>query len=104
MRTRFCATIRRPAFSMMALIAPVKLRSVASGFRIEKVRSTAILLSFTGTNRSVYGVSLARPDGAAYTGGHFRRQDRPSSTGNVAQETENAGPLSDVRRLQCLVQ
>src|SRR3954465_8895599 len=42
MRTRFCATMRKPAFSMIALIAPVRLRLVASGLRIEKVRSTAI--------------------------------------------------------------
>lgn len=40
--TRFCATMRRPAFSMRALIAPVRLRRVASGLRIEKVRSIAI--------------------------------------------------------------
>src|ERR1700759_4518964 len=42
MRMRFCATIRRPAFSISALTAPVRLRSVASGLMIEKVRSIAI--------------------------------------------------------------
>ena len=42
MRKRFCATIRKPAFSIMALMAPVRFRVVASGLRIEKVRSTAI--------------------------------------------------------------
>jgi hypothetical protein len=42
MRTRFCATMRRPAPSMIALIAPVRLRRVASGLMIEKVRSTAV--------------------------------------------------------------
>src|SRR5207253_2850714 len=42
MRTRFCATMRKPALSMIALIAPVRLRCVASGLMIEKVRSTAI--------------------------------------------------------------
>src|SRR6187431_2034244 len=42
MRMRFCATIRRPAFSIMALIAPVRLRVVASGLRMEKVRSSAM--------------------------------------------------------------
>src|SRR5688500_18870725 len=42
MRTRFCATMRKPALSMIALIAPVRLRLVASGLMIEKVRSTAI--------------------------------------------------------------
>ena len=43
MRTRFCATMRRPACSIMALIAPVRLRAVASGLMIEKVRSIAIV-------------------------------------------------------------
>src|SRR5690348_515294 len=42
MRMRFCAMMRSPAFSIMALIAPVMLRAVASGLRIEKVRSIAI--------------------------------------------------------------
>src|SRR5262249_44732877 len=39
---RFCATMRRPAFSITALMAPVRLRAVASGLMIENVRSTAI--------------------------------------------------------------
>jgi hypothetical protein len=34
--------IRKPAPSIMALIAPVKLRAVASGLMIEKVRSIGI--------------------------------------------------------------
>ena len=42
MRTRFCAMMRRPALSIIALIAPVRLRVVASGLMIEKVRSIAI--------------------------------------------------------------
>src|SRR5262249_52532698 len=42
MRTRFCATMRRPACSIIALIAPVRLRAVASGLMIENVRSIAI--------------------------------------------------------------
>src|SRR5687767_9263288 len=42
MRMRFCAIMRRPAVSMSALMAPVRFRSVASGLRIEKVRSTAM--------------------------------------------------------------
>jgi hypothetical protein len=33
----------------------------------------------------------------------FEAARSPSLTGNVAQEMENAGPLPDVRRLQCLV-
>src|SRR5947207_15869108 len=46
MRTRFCATMRKPAPSIIALIAPVRFRSVASGLMIENVRSTAIGHSF----------------------------------------------------------
>src|SRR5215471_16185732 len=42
MRVRLCAMIRKPAPSIMALIAPVRLRAVASGLMIEKVRSIAI--------------------------------------------------------------
>src|SRR5690349_77056 len=45
MRMRFCATMRRPAFSITALTAPVRLRAVASGLMIEKVRSMAMILS-----------------------------------------------------------
>ena len=35
---RFWAMIRRPAASSLALIAPVRLRRVASGLMIENVR------------------------------------------------------------------
>src|SRR5450432_2415437 len=42
---RFWATMRRPAFSISALTAPVRLRSVASGLMIEKVRSIAMVSS-----------------------------------------------------------
>ena len=35
---RFCAMILRPAASSLALIAPVRLRRVASGLMIENVR------------------------------------------------------------------
>src|SRR5207253_3112478 len=45
MRMRFWATIRSPAFSISALIAPVRLRAVASGLIIEKVRSIAMISS-----------------------------------------------------------
>src|SRR3954470_18507383 len=45
MRIRFWATIRSPAFSINALIAPVRLRAVASGLMIEKVRSMAMISS-----------------------------------------------------------
>ncbi len=45
MWTRFCAMMRSPAPSMRALTAPVRLRRVTSGFRMEKVRSMAISVS-----------------------------------------------------------
>src|ERR1700687_1051381 len=45
MRMRFWATIRSPAFSISALIEPVRLRAVASGLMIEKVRSIAMISS-----------------------------------------------------------
>jgi len=38
--------MRKPACSIMALIAPVRLRAVASGLMIEKVRSTVMGLFF----------------------------------------------------------
>jgi hypothetical protein len=38
--------MRNPACSIMALIAPVRLRAVASGLMIEKVRSTVMGLFF----------------------------------------------------------
>src|SRR5687768_8630757 len=42
MRIRFEATTRRPASSSALVTAPVRLRRVASGLMIEKVRVTAI--------------------------------------------------------------
>src|SRR5271170_7737747 len=42
MRTRLCAMMRRPDCSIRALMAPVRLRAVASGLMIENVRSIAI--------------------------------------------------------------
>src|SRR3954466_1115111 len=48
MRMRFCATMRRPAFSMTALTAPVRFRSVASGLMMEKVRSMAMTTRIYG--------------------------------------------------------
>ena len=52
MRMRFCATMRRPAFSITALIAPVRLRAVASGLMIEKVRSIAMISSLKNADGS----------------------------------------------------
>src|SRR6476620_824338 len=104
MRTRFCATTRSPAFSIMALMAPVRLRSVASGLRIEKVRSIAIGSSFTGTNWRIYGVSLEKIGRAAYTGGCFERQGRSPRNLCPYSGGQHADPLCDVRRLQRMVQ
>src|SRR6202035_5526503 len=64
MRTRFCATMRRPTCSIMALIAPVRLRAVASGLMIEKVRSIAITTSFAERADAVRGlIAAARGSG-----------------------------------------
>src|SRR3954462_14335751 len=52
MRMRFWATIRRPAFSISALTAPVRLRAVASGLMIEKVRSIAMISSLKSVGGS----------------------------------------------------
>src|SRR5437867_6730247 len=41
-RSRFCATILRPFCSKRWLIAPVKLRRVASGLMIDRVRTMAM--------------------------------------------------------------
>src|SRR5512146_1738361 len=96
MRTRFWPRTRRRAFSIMALIAPVRLRSVASGLRIEKVRSSAIvdIPSVKLIGRLTETCWLGRL-AAAYTGRSEGRQD--------AGETHEIA-LSDVRRLQCLEQ
>jgi hypothetical protein len=57
--------MRRPACSIIALIAPVRLRAVASGLRMENVRSTAI--------DDLPHVPLLR-DAAAYSGRPTWRQ------------------------------
>jgi hypothetical protein len=59
--------MRKPACSIMALIAPVRLRAVASGLMIEKVRSTVMGLFF----EEGYG---GEPSAAAYSGGAGARQ------------------------------
>src|SRR6516225_4972544 len=68
MRVRLCATIRKPAPSIIALIAPVKLRAVASGLMIEKVRSIAIGLFFKEEN-------AGEQTAAAYSERSLARQD-----------------------------
>src|SRR5579871_1417685 len=63
MRMRFWPTMRRPAFSISAFTAPVRLRAVASGLMIEKVRSVAILvlkLTGCGGGRAYIGDPLVR--------------------------------------------
>src|SRR5690349_4582886 len=60
MRMRFWATIRSPAFSINALTAPVRLRSVASGLMIEKVRSIAMISSLQKRRLRVAGLISAQ--------------------------------------------
>src|SRR5262245_33019688 len=60
--------MRKPACSIMALIAPVRLRAVASGLMIENVRSIAIWqASFVGGLRP-------GKTGAAYNDGPYQPQ------------------------------
>src|SRR5215813_10745867 len=61
MRMRFCATMRRPAFSISALTAPVRLRAVASGLMIEKVRSVAMSFRPELTGSSGCGAYIGAP-------------------------------------------
>src|SRR5712671_1586425 len=61
MRMRFWATIRKPAFSISALTAPVRLRSVASGLMIEKVRSIAMITSLQNAGGELPGLYRRRP-------------------------------------------
>src|SRR5690606_33006605 len=61
--------MRRPAFSMTALIAPVRLRAVASGLMMENVRSIAM--------RRLPGSRCCRKrSGAGYSCAAQRLQDR----------------------------
>src|SRR5512136_1600861 len=64
---RFCATVRGRAASMMGLIAPVRLRLVASGLRMQKVRSLAMrahrLVSLSAEKLSVALIPAAPPRG-----------------------------------------
>src|SRR5882762_8939631 len=81
MRMRFCATIRSPAFSIRALIAPVRLRSVASGLMIEKVRSIAMIYPW---NREVRLRRLYRRHGGSASdqaGSRERHQAAPPYNG-----------------------
>src|SRR3954452_17519962 len=63
MRRRFWATMRRPAFSMTALTAPVRFRFVASGLMIEKVRSRAMAVPGLSGSRA-YSDPLPGPQAA----------------------------------------
>src|SRR5580692_2421419 len=62
MRKRFCATMRKPDFSIIALMAPVTLRAVASGLMIENVRSIAIGSSFVVLRKVRLTKALRKPD------------------------------------------
>src|SRR3977135_3137117 len=74
MRRRFCATMRRPACSIIALIAPVRLRAVASGLMIEKVRSIAMGLLFRRKGLSSRLTGLGTVGRAEI--GQFRRREK----------------------------
>src|ERR1700731_5294387 len=91
MRMRFWATIRSPASSISALIAPVRLREVASGLIIEKVRSIAMISSLKSADRScgayigaIGGRQAIRRNAVDRPAGHRRRElqqfheDKPS--------------------------
>src|SRR5439155_819959 len=91
--TRCCATMRSPAASIMALIAPVRLRRVASGLMIEKVRSIAIsAFLLRGRTVGIFGLitaasaaSKARPWPAAhYSPGAGASRVLPQSPGIVS--------------------
>src|SRR4029077_13090737 len=82
MLTRFCATIRNPACSIIALIAPVRLRAVASGLMIEKVRSIAMWqVSFV---RIAAWEKTARLITAAGTCGKCRRFEVPTAVAAIS--------------------
>jgi hypothetical protein len=66
--------MRSPAASIMALIAPVRFRSVASGFKIENVRSSAI-----GQILVAGEVNVARLIAASLPTGNKKRSLRPIS-------------------------
>src|SRR3954467_8198866 len=72
--------IRSPARSKRSLIAPVRLRRVASGLMIDRVRSTAM-------------TSLALLEGAGYSGAGGPRQSgqRPSARRPARQCWRDAG-------------
>src|SRR5215831_8324650 len=91
MRVRLCAMMRKPASSIMALIAPVKLRAVASGLMIEKVRSIAITLFFEEE-------TAGEPIAAAYSERAVARQGVTKACVNQARpwgkgQNGNAGEL-----------
>src|SRR5882724_3367764 len=65
MRMRFWATIRSPAFSISALTAPVRLRSVASGLMIEKVRSIGMFTSLQTLVGELAGLYRRSPQTAS---------------------------------------
>src|SRR5260221_11937980 len=64
---RFWATMRSPALSISALTAPVRLRAVASGLIIEKVRSIAMISSLQSVGLRVRGLYRRHPMTASET-------------------------------------
>src|ERR1700680_4775923 len=93
MRTRFCATMRSPAASIMALIASVRLRRVASGLMIEKVRSIAIslfLLRGEPSEFSAYNGGVRGQQGSAMA----RQRDLDPSSGASRVLPQSPGIVS----------
>src|SRR5262245_892156 len=96
MRTRFWATMRRPACSIIALIAPVRLRAVASGLMIEKVRSIAMGLLFR-ESRARARVNAARRRWAGRSRTIPAPGDRSYSCGGEARQGRAAGAVREQR-------
>src|SRR6202022_3364409 len=92
MRMRFWATIRSPAFSISALIAPVRLRAVASGLMIEKVRSIAMISSLKSAGGSCGAYIDAIGERQATSQGARRRRD-PRSRGEDYNNFTKMNPL-----------
>src|ERR1043165_9811905 len=73
--------MRSPAFSITALTAPVKLRAVASGLMIEKVRSIAMISSLMKVGGELRGLYRRHQQTAS---------DRETAAGRSLPATDGA--------------
>src|SRR6056297_377661 len=80
---RFCAMMRRPASSNLALILPVRLRRVASGLMIERVRSMAIVSSSCLQERPETPALIAR--GVSMGAGDWKERDCKPAPGGSSE-------------------